>query len=145
MLDLNNTNKEFIETITEIIDTTHNYIENAIPLVKKLGDSFYHNPNKDSWDQLIDLFDGISWIIETLSIIDHTDNLDTIVNNYETWNEYVQTVSKLKDIAGDMEPALESEDTILVGDLLIYEITPIFEEMLGKLAFLKSEANQNAN
>lgn len=140
MLHLENTNKEITGLVNDILNTANNYTENAIPLVNKLAEDFYQNPNREAWEQLTDLFEGIGWIIETLTEIDSITNLDKIISEHETWNEYVQIVSKLKDILPEMEGALESGDNILIGDLLLYEITPIFEEMLTKLKFLKPRA-----
>lgn len=71
-------------------------------------------------------------------------NLKDIVNDYETWNEYVQIVSGLNDIIPKMEKALERKDNILIGTLLD-EVSSVFEEMLIKLQILKLSVMDEAD
>lgn len=142
----NNKNEEMIEVVNDVLSTANSYVENGIPLIKKLADSFYQQPDRDAWQQLTDLFEGMGWIIETLTQIDSINNLKDILNDYKTWNEYVQAVSELNEIVPELETALESSDNIFIGDLLLYEVTPIFEQMLTKLQILKPRTvDQGAN
>lgn len=142
----NNKNEEMIEVVNDVLLTANSYVENGIPLIKKLADSFYQQPDRDAWQRLTDLFEGMGWIMETLTQIDSINNLKDIVNDYEIWNEYVQAVSALNEIVPELETALESSDNILIGDLLLYEVTPIFEDMLTKLQILKPRTvDQGAN
>lgn len=130
-----------IQTLTDLVNetiiSTDQYVINAVPLVSKLAERFYQQPTDNSWEQLIDLFEGLQWIIQTLSQIDSIKDISKIVNNYEIWNEYVQSVSKLNDIIPELEAALSCKDSILIGDILLYEIKPAYENMLEKLQFLK--------
>ena len=93
-----NNDKELKELVGEILTTTDDYIENALPLVRELGEDFYKEASRENWDELINLFDGIAWIIETITEIDSIKNLENVINEYETWNEYVYTVLQLKPL-----------------------------------------------
>ncbi|MBC3888233.1 hypothetical protein GH810_07915 [Acetobacterium paludosum] len=124
------------ELVNETIITTDNYINNAIPLITELAEEFYQQPNDKTWLKLNDLFEGIQWVIESLSQIDSIKNLNSIINNYEIWNEYVQEVSKLSTIISELEVAIVGKDLISIGDMVLYEITPAFESMSDKLGFL---------
>jgi len=124
------------DLVNETIITANDYISNAIPLITQLAEEFYQQPNKETWTKLNDLFEGVQWIIESLTQIDSIKNLSNIVNDYETWNEYVQGVSKLSAIIPQLESSIIAKDIISIGDMLMYEIMPVFESMLDKLQFL---------
>ena len=134
---MTNKNEELLEVVNDVLSTTSDYVGNAIPLIKRLAESFGQQPDGHAWQELTDLFEGMEWIIETLTQIDSINNLKDLVNDYETWNEYVQIVSKLNDIVPQMESALEGKNNSLIGDLLGNQITLVFEEMESKLQFLK--------
>ncbi|WP_347451181.1 hypothetical protein [Acetoanaerobium noterae] len=140
-----------IQTLNQLIDDviydSWEYIVKAIPLIERLSVSFKKNPTEKSWQELGNLFSGIEWILETYRNIDQYKNLSELVPNYYIWNEYVVELEKLKQALPDFFEAINNKDTILIGDVLEYEINPLFEsisEKLNKLA-KKDVNNQNAN
>jgi len=124
------------EMINEMILSSYNYVKNAIPIISKLAEKFYQRLNESTWSELSDLFEGIQWIMGSQTQINSINNLDTIVNDYDIWNEYVKEVSKLNNIIPELENAILGKDNILIGDITLYEIVPVFEAMLKKLEFL---------
>lgn len=128
------------EMVNETIMSTEQYAKNAIPIINKLAEEFYQKPNENTWLQLTDLFEGIQWIIQSLTQINLIESSNDIVSDYEIWNEYVQEVSKLNDIIPELENAILNKDNILIGDMLLYEIIPVFEIVVEKLGLLISEA-----
>lgn len=129
--------KELQELINEVLISKYNYAKRAIPLIENLGENFQEGPSKEDWNSLTDLFEGIGWIIETLEEIDSIKSLDKMVNDYETWNEYVGEVSKLNLILPSLNEDLEGKDNVLIGDMLIGQVAPVFEEMREKLEILR--------
>lgn len=129
-----------IQSITDLVNetivTASSYIGNAIPLVTELAEEFYQQPNEKTWIKLNDLFEGIQWIIESLAKIDSIKNLNNVINNYEIWNEYVQEVSKLSIFIPELESVIVAKDIITIGDMMLYEIKPLFENILDKLKLL---------
>lgn len=132
------------ELVNEAIQTTYKYLVNAIPLMTELAEEFYQQPNQKTWAKLNDLFEGIQWIIESLTRIDSIKNLSEIVNDYKVWNEYVQGISQLSFIIRGLEGIIIEKDSISIGDMLLYEITPIFESLLDKLGFLLPKIGENS-
>lgn len=122
--------------IKDTITTIDEYIIKAIPQVNAMAEGFYQQPGEKTWIKLMDLFEGIQWIIETVVKIDGIKGLDELVTNYGIWNEYVQTLSELSGVIIELEAAMVSKDHILIGDLLSYELIPVFEKMQGSLRFL---------
>lgn len=124
------------QLVNDVLGSTLNYLEKGLPIIKGLGNGFYNTPTKESWQDLNDLLGGISWIMNTFSLIDQNSKIKDIVLNYENWNLYAKEVFLLKEILIDFESALSNEDMITVGDILLYEISPIFSRMIDLLLTL---------
>ena len=129
-----------VEIVNENIISTEQYAKNAVPVINKLADEFYQGPNEKTWMQLTDLFEGIQWIIQSLVKINSIENSNEIAIDYEVWNEYAQEVSKLNNIIPELEDAIVNKDNILIGDMLLYEVVPVFENITEKLDLLIPEA-----
>lgn len=130
---MNDKNRELQELANETLATTEEYLENAIPLIEKLGTDFYRKPNKKNWIELTHLFGGFAWIIETSKEIDSIKELKSIVGNYTIWYEYVQALADLNFVLPELKKALEDQDNTLIADLLIHAVIPSIEDMLAKL------------
>lgn len=129
-----------LEMVNESILSIEQYAKNAIPIINKIAEEFYQKPKEDTWSQLTDLFEGVQWIIQSLVQINSIENSNDIVSDYEIWNEYVQEVTKFSEIIPELENAVLNNDNVLVGDMLLYEVIPVFEIMVEKLGILISEA-----
>ena len=121
------------EISKEIILSTIDYVERAIPEIENLSDQFYKTPSNESWNKLVDLFEGIKWILDTFIMIDNNKQLKNIVNSYEEWNLYAQDIYSLKELLGEFEEILENGDYVSTADILSYELIPLFKEMKDKL------------
>lgn len=143
---------EIIEVVLlnprEIIDNTlimtNDYVKSAVPLINALAESFYRQPDEQAWTSLDDLLEGVQWIIESLKRIDNFNDLETIINDYKVWNEYVQIVSEFYTIVPLLEQALVVRDYVSVGDQLMYEVVPIFKALAEKLFFLLPQQEENS-
>lgn len=124
------------EVVRDNLITIYEYVGGGIPLISSLADKFYREPEKDDWNQLGELFEGIGFIFHTLESVDSMENLNEIVSNYEVWNEYVSEVKSLNEVINELNSAVENKDTVLIGDLLSYEIVPVLEKMKEKLHVL---------
>lgn len=125
--------KTIKELSQEIILSTIDYLERAIPEIEILSNEFYKTPSKESWNKLVDLVEGIKWIMDTFVAIDSNPELKNIVNSYEGWNLYAKDMYSLQELMMDFEEILENSDYISTADILFYEISPLFKEMKEKL------------
>ena len=125
--------KTIKEMYREIILSTVDYIERALPQVEILSNEFYKTPSKDSWAKLTDLIDGIKWIMDTFMMIDNNKQLKDLVNSYEEWNQYAKDIYSLKELLLEFEDVLENSDYVSIADILSYELIPLFKEMKDKL------------
>lgn len=122
--------------VDETLISAYDYIASAVLMIKPLAEAFYQSPKQESWKDMANLFEGIQWIMDTTVRIDGFDNLKKIINDYLVWNEYVQKNNELKGAILDLEDAMVNQDHVLIGDLLQYEILPIFVSLEEKLRFL---------
>lgn len=141
---------EHIETIKEIVVETQqlrrliedtlgsafNYLCNAKSILKALAESFYQSPVPETWNNLADLFEGLGWLLDTMNRIDQIVHLNQYVQKYDVWNEYVQIIKGLSIQLPELEQAMVNRDHVLIGDLILYEIIPVFEAAEGKLRLL---------
>lgn len=123
----------------EILLSTIDYIERVIPEIEILSNEFYKTPSKESWHKLMDLIEGIKWIMDTFVAIDSNEQLKNIVNSYEEWNIYAKGIYELNELIIEFEEILENSDFVSTADILSYEIIPLFNNMKEKLLKLISE------
>lgn len=124
--------------IEETLNSAFDYIGNALGLLKPLAEAYYQSPGPDAWKRLAELFEGLGWLLDTMNRIDQIDQLHLYILNYDIWNEYVQTLKGLNTQIAELEQAMLNKDSVLIGDLILYEILPIFETAEEKLRFLVS-------
>ena len=121
------------ELVRDTLHSSYEYIERAVPLIEALSNSFRKGPTEKSWNELENLFSGIEWILESYSNIDRYKNLNELISNYYIWNEYVMEIEKLRLTLPVFFDAVKNQDSVLISDILMYEINPIFQDMNEKL------------
>jgi len=132
------------ELVADILVSTLEYLERSPSIIEGLANSFYKNPNKESWKDLNDLLGGIGWIINTFSSIDKDKRLGSLVSNYENWNTYAAKVVSLGEVLEELEVVMSNKDYISLADILSYEIGSLFEEMASILStFVHRKADLN--
>lgn len=130
------------ELANNIMITTIDYINRAIPEINILSGEFYKTPTPQSWDKFSDLLEGITWLIDSFVTIDRNEGLKNIVSSYEEWNCYAKDIFSLQELLSELEEIIENQDIVSLGDMLSYEINPLFKNMKEKLEGLVSkEAN----
>lgn len=111
------------EFINNLLLSTEEYAERAIPHITTLAEMFYNNPSPTNWYDLNQLLEGIQWILSMIGVVD-----ESIVRP-SSWSEVLTNVREIQAELGNLEEALENTDTVLVGDILNYEILPVFEAL----------------
>src|SRR5690606_16279817 len=97
----------------------------AVPEIEILSNEFYKTPEKETWNKLTQLIEGMNWIIESFTMIDVNRELKSIVSSYEEWNMYSKHIYKLGELIKEFQEILENQDFISVADILSYEIVPL--------------------
>lgn len=131
--------KTAVEIAKDTLISTADYLNRAIPEIEKLADEFYKTPNSKSWNKFNQLLEAIEWVISTFSAIDSGYDIEKTVKDYETWNLYAKDIYSLKDLMNEVEEVLNNQDYVSIADILSYEISPLFKDMLNKLMLLVDE------
>lgn len=107
--------------INDLLLSAEEYSKRAVPHITTLSDEFYNNPSATSWAELSELFEGIQWLSSMVETIGQSTACPS------NWNEVLTPTSAMQVELGNLEEALENTDTVLIADMLKYEILPVFE------------------
>ncbi|MEO1814745.1 MAG: hypothetical protein ABGU93_04030 [Acetobacterium sp.] len=124
--------------VTETIGSAYEYVSSNLKGIETLAESFYGKTDSQAWKQLANLFEGIEWLLNIQVRIDQIKNLSQLIKDYLVWNEVVLLLFQLKDQILTMNEAMQNSDLVLIGDLLKYEILPLFKNLEIKLRLLVS-------
>jgi len=107
--------------VLETMESIHSYLDRAIPALKNLIDESYEDFSRETWEGIEQLAEGMQWILQ-FSVI--TKDLKDYPNN---WNELVKNIAACETSFIQLMEGVETEDTVLISDVLSYEVTPAFE------------------
>jgi len=107
--------------INDLLLSTEEYTERAVLQLATLTGEFYNNPTAASWAELGNLFEGIQWLVTMI------DTIDQSTVRLTNWDEIKTHSSVMQAELGTLEEALVNTDTVLIADILQYEILPAFE------------------
>lgn len=124
------------QMITDILVTGADYLAQAPQLIEGLAENFYKNPSDQDWSTLADLLEGLGWVFGTYHAIKAEPELDEIVKKQTKWVRYSEEVSELETVVPEFEEAVVNKDTIMIADILSYEVKPRFAMMAAQLKSL---------
>jgi hypothetical protein len=101
------------------------YVDRIVPETSRLSEQFYQNLNT-AWGEFVQLMEGLQWITSTLNVI---DSLSKEKLYYTNWNDFLQLFSSIQQELKDLEDAVQNKDTVLIGDILQYEVKPLLENL----------------
>ena len=78
---------------------------------------------------LNDFLEALEWIFDSTATIDSLNATHNATENFEEWNEYVKAVLTLKKFLPQLLEAMENEDSILLSDLILYEVIETLNNM----------------
>lgn len=107
--------------VNDLLLSSEEYVERAMPHITDLSDAFYHSPGRENWITLSELFEGIQWLASMITTVDQS------IARPMNWDAVLEPATELQDELGELEEALENADTVLVADMLQYEVLPAFE------------------
>lgn len=111
------------ELKNDLLLSAEHYIERSIPELSTLSEQFYGTTNQETWNQFGDMLEGIQWLNQLITSI---DELKIQPNN---WNEYLTIAATLENELKNLEEALQNKDHVLIGDIIQYEIEPIYQSL----------------
>ncbi|WP_217586181.1 hypothetical protein [Lentibacillus saliphilus] len=109
------------EMIWETMDSIYGYLGRAIPALKNLVDESYDHFNDETWTGIDQLAEGMQWIIQFKAYVEATEEQP------DHWQEINQHIVACESGFVPLLEAVQTRDTVLITDILAYEITPAYE------------------
>lgn len=110
------TKKEIEDSSILLIDE---YLDRAIPELIPLSKEFYQEQTSETWTRFSQLTEGLQWLIQAQYHLHQAGR----------WDQTLLESTDLKHILTDLEQAIQTGDTVLIGDLITYEMKPMYEKM----------------
>lgn len=129
------------EMIWETMDSINDYLKRAIPALKELIDASYHTFTKQTWEGIDQLAEGMQWILQF--------NMFTKASKIKPayWENIEESISTCEQGFKALMEGIETKDTVLISDILSYEIVPAYESLESNLekSLEDRELCKNAN
>lgn len=104
------------ELRAEVYIEASNYLNRALPEVKRLSKMFFNKPIQETWMQFEQLTEGLQWLQRMLSG-SHSQLLEAHLHEME---QFLPSI----------EAAIEDRDHSLLSDQLEYEVYPFMQKLL---------------
>lgn len=115
------------EMIWETAQSVRDYLRRAIPALEELVDESYEEFSQETWEGVSQLIEGLQWILQFKEFTQEA------ARQPKNWDEFVESFSVCEEQFTPLLDAIEAQDTILISDILAYEITPAYEEILASV------------
>lgn len=109
------------EFVSNLIVSLNEYTFRGIPEIEKVITEFYQSPSEQSWETLTLLLEGLGWIYQTVKSIDSTNH------SISGWEKFLTSIATLEVELPNLLEAMENKDSILIADIIQYEILPQFQ------------------
>lgn len=106
------------------------YLVRAVPEIENLVNEFYQGVSQNTWNKFDQLLEGLQFIMDALNVVSiHPELCSNATQFCQIKDNIVNQISVLQE-------AMENQDRVSIGDILLYEIIPSFK-------MLNQEINMN--
>jgi hypothetical protein len=119
--------KPIKELVHDLLLSAEEYIIRGLPELRNLIDQFYQGPEKETWNHFNELLIGIQWVYQLIKTVDQG------AYHPKNWSQYLISMNTVQERLQNLEEAILGNDSILIGDILLYEILPEFENLRNEL------------
>lgn len=111
-----------VKTLKELLQdafiSIEEYLVRVIPEIEILANEFNTEVDERTWNKFTQLLEGLQFILNTLGVIQEHPEL---CSNSE---EFSNTKKVIENQIVILQEALENQDRVSIGDILLYEIMP---------------------
>lgn len=111
------------QVIDEAAESCRDYLETALPEIRKLGSEFYRIPGAETWSKFGQMTEGLDWIMRMLYSVTANRHL------YSNGDRYAEIAERLNNLLAELNNAVQGGDTVFTGDLILYELYPVLESL----------------
>ncbi|SET07494.1 hypothetical protein SAMN05216389_10567 [Oceanobacillus limi] len=128
------------EMILETMETIYDYLERAVPSLKVIIDESYERFSDKTWTGIDQLAEGMQWILQFATFTKNTQQPSH-------WDNIEKSIKECEVGFTQLIDAIEDNDTVLIIDILSYELTPAFESLQKylEMSLRDKEYLNNAN
>lgn len=130
-----------MKTLREMLEgalaSIQDYLSRAIPEIEILADEFYQGISQNTWEKFAQLFDGLQLIIDSIQVVSEHPEL------YSNSAKFVEIKDSIIEQLSLLQSALESQDRVSVGDLMLYRLIPSFQMLQGEIAASNNPGKMN--
>lgn len=109
------------------LNTAKQYLDRALPAIPQLSDDFYQSPSAEDWQMFNDLLQGMEWLGKLAAAIGQNSSRPN------QWGQYLLAFSPIQENLSELETAVKEKDTVLIGDLIQYELLPHLSVLNGEI------------
>ncbi|ATW25685.1 hypothetical protein [Candidatus Formimonas warabiya] len=118
------------EMLDQMTISANQYLDRALPEIKVLADGFYQGPSEETWKSLLQLLEGIQWLLEYMNhLVCHKEL-------YANGDKFREISANLQNQLHQFEEALKSQDATLMGDILHFEVILILESAKNEILMI---------
>jgi hypothetical protein len=113
------------EMTNEVLLSTEQYLERAIPHMQQLAREFYQGPESDSWDNMSQMAEGIQWIHQMVHSVVQAGTDSNVMDT----SPFKEIINQLDGAITGLSEGVEVKDTVAIADALTYELLPAINEL----------------
>jgi len=117
-----------VKTAREFVDESlliaADYLKGALPEIQVLADGFYQNPKARDWEMFSAMLEGMQWLNQTIDLIDKSTEIPV------NWDACIRLAVQLQMELKNLEQAVENTDSVLIADIIQYELLPVYGALL---------------
>lgn len=111
------------EFVNDVLIMAADYLTTAVPEMTSLADGFYKNPTADNWGEFSAMLEGMQWLNHSIDLIDKAKERPA------NWDECINHAVQLQMELKNLEEAVGNTDSVLIADIIQYELLPIYEAL----------------
>ncbi|MGM8212349.1 hypothetical protein ACLIBH_06065 [Virgibacillus sp. W0430] len=111
------------DLIWETMQSVHEYLQRAIPALKSLVNDSYEGFSEETWQGIDQLAEGMQWMVQ------FSTYTKTVSGKPTNWSNIESSMTICEKSFAQLLEAVEAQDTVLISDILAYEITPAYESL----------------
>lgn len=115
------------EMIWETMESIREYLERAIPALTELVEGSYENFAEETWKGIGQLSEGMEWMLQFKTFTKAAPEKPA------NWDEFEKSFEAGEEQFAQLLEAIEAQDTVLVLDILAYEITPAYKTIMENI------------
>ena len=115
--------RSMTEMIWETMQSLQEYLNRAIPALTDLVENSYKSFSDETWTGIGQLAEGMQWILQ------FKETTDSASKKPMNWLSIKESIEVCEGGFIQLLEAIETKDTILITDILSYEITPAYETL----------------